>query len=87
MPGGLWRFAAGRRCEAGLLPSVVGAGFGPPLATATMAGRRTRSSMVKPAWNTCTTVPAGTSVRWISMTAWCRCGLNGSLIGCTRLMP
>src|SRR6185503_13988064 len=75
-PGGGFSLAGG-----GAPPPASGAcaGLGPPLETATIAGRSTRSSMVKPAWNTCTTVPAGTSVRWISITAWCRCGLNGSL--------
>ncbi len=39
--------------------SCLGAVFGPPFETPTMAGRRTRSPIVHPLWTTCETVPDG----------------------------
>ena len=38
----------------------LGAAFGPPLETPTIAGRSTRSPIVQPLWTTWETVPAGT---------------------------
>ena len=42
------------------LDAEIGAAFGPPLETPTIAGRSTRSPIVQPLWTTWETVPAGT---------------------------
>ena len=50
--------------------SCLGAAFGPPLETPTIAGRRTRSPIVQPLWTTCETVPEGTVSSGASKIAW-----------------
>jgi DNA alkylation damage repair protein AlkB len=64
----------GERVSVGYSPldagSCLGAAFGPPLETPTMAGRRTRSPIVQPLCTTWETVPEGTVSSGASKIAW-----------------
>ena len=65
----------------------LGAAFGPPLETPTIAGRSTRSPIVQPVWTTWETVPDGTVSSGASKIAWCRLGSNFSTLGIEPLDP